>query len=432
MGGGLTILFTNIWLQQYSGSEVVTRDLAVGSLRRGHRPIIYTPAIGPVAHELIDKGIAVVDDLRLVAEPPDVIHAHHVIPCAEAIIRFPEVPVVNVCHAFAHWLEAPAHFPQVGAYVAVDEACRDRLVHTEGIDPARVVVLPNAVDMSRIPPRARSLAERPRRAVAFGKATLVAQIRAACEALSIEFATIGPHAGREVAHPERELVGFDLVFASARAALEGLCCGCAVIVCDERGSAGLVTPDNFAALRANNFGLRSLTTPVSTEGLIEQVRRYDPDDARRVCERARREADLEKVLDAFDLLYGQVMSGARASPVRRDAHEAAVARFLHAYLPRRPNDPRWPWLAERQVLDGRIAELESRLADAARELEQRSVAGRAAAELERARTDLRAAELEQARTDLRAAEQRLAIIKRSRLLKLGRWLRRFRGLPLPY
>jgi len=193
-----------------------------------------------------------------------------------------------------------------------------------------------------------------------------------------------------------------------------------------------VTPDNFAALRANNFGLRSLTTPVSTEGLIEQVRRYDPDDARRVCERAGREADLEKVLDAFDLLYAQVMSGARASPVRRDAHEAAVARFLHAYLPRRLNDPRWPWLAERQVLDGRIAELESRLADAARELEQRSVAGRAAAELERARTDLRATELERARTDLRATEQRLAIIKRSRLLKLGRWLRRFRGLPLPY
>src|SRR5262249_36289469 len=160
-------LFTNIWLEHYAGSEVVTRDVALGALRRGHRPIVYTPSIGPFAQELTARGIAVVDDLRMVAEAPDVIHAHHAIPCAEAIMRFPEVPVVNVCHAFEHWLEAPAPFPQVGVYVAVDEACRDRLVHTQGIDPARVVVLPNAVDLSRVPARPRPLPDRPRRAVAF-------------------------------------------------------------------------------------------------------------------------------------------------------------------------------------------------------------------------------------------------------------------------
>jgi hypothetical protein len=407
MGGGLTILFTNIWLEHYAGSEVVTRDLAIGSLRRGHRPIVYTPAIGPVAQEMINKGIAVVDDLRMVAEAPDIIHAHHVVPCAEAIIRFPEVPVINVCHAFAHWLEAPAHFPQIGAYVAVDDACRDRLVHTEGIDPARVIVLPNAVDLSRVPARPQPLPERPRRAVAFGKAAPLGQVGAACEALSIEFTAIGLHVGREVAHPERELVEFDLVFASARGALEGLCCGCAVIVCDTRGSAGLVTSENFAALRARNFGVRSLTAPVSVEGLIAEVRRYDSEDARRVSERARHDADLERLLDAFDALYDKVISAARASPVRREAHEAAVARFLHAYLPRLPRDPRWPWLAEREALNERIAQLERHLAESERASET-------------------------TRTDLRAVEHTLAMIKRSRLLKLGRWWRRLRGLPQLY
>jgi hypothetical protein len=425
MGGGLTILFTNIWLEHYNGSEVVTRDLAIGSLRRGHRPIVYTPAIGASAQEMIDKGIAVVDDLRRVAEAPDIIHAHHVVPCAEAIIRFPEVPVVNVCHAFAHWLEAPAHFPQIGAYVAVDDACRDRLVHTEGIDPARIVVLPNAVDLSRVPARPQPLPDRPRRAVAFGKAAPVAEIRAACEALSIELTAIGMQVGREAAHPERELVEFDLVFASARAALEGLCCGCAVVVCDARGSAGLVTSENFAALRAKNFGIRSLGLPIAVDGLIEQVRRYDREDASRVCERARRDADLERLLDAFDRLYDQVISAARTSPVRREAHEAAVAGFLHAYLPRRPNDPRWPWLVERDALVERIAQLESRLAESEHRREQ--------SRNETAEARAGAATLQsQAAQSAAQLEQTIAMIKRSRLLKLGRWLRRLTGMRLPY
>jgi hypothetical protein len=149
MADQLTILLTNIWLVAPAGSEVVVRDIALGLLRRGHRPIVYTPAIGPFADELTHRGISVISDLRDLAEAPNIIHAHHSIPCGEAIIRFPDVPAIFVCHSFEHWAEAPVHFPQIGAYVAVDEACRDRLVHREAITPDKVVVLHNAVDLRR-------------------------------------------------------------------------------------------------------------------------------------------------------------------------------------------------------------------------------------------------------------------------------------------
>ncbi len=421
MAGPLTILFTNIWLDTYAGSEAVVRDLALGSLRRGHRPIVYTPELGKVAHELRGNGIAVCDDLRLIAEAPDIIHAHHAIPCAEALMRFPDVPAINVCHAFEIWIEAPAHFPQIGAYVAVDEACRDRLVHMHGIDPARVVVLPNAVDLRRVPPRPRPLSQRPRRAVAFGKASAAAQIRSACQALSIDFETIGSQVGREIPDPENELVKFDLVFASARAALEALCCGCAVIACDTRGMAGLVTSGNFSALRAKNFGVRSLTEPLTVERLIEEVSRYDREDTAAVCERARHEANLEGLLDAFEALYAEVLSGARRPPMSKAAHEAAVGQFLHDYLPRRPRDPRWPWLNERETLRGRVQDLENQLADAAHQLELHRAEARDATAL-----------VEKMRMEMQLASNELAKIKRSRLLKFRRWLRRIRGLPTPY
>ena len=381
MSRSLTILFTNIWLERHAGSEVVLRDLALGAQRRGNRPIVYTPTIGPFAQHLTRRGIAVVDDLRRIAEAPDVIHAHHVIPCGEAIIRFPGVPAIDVCHSFDHWVEAPAHFPQVTNYVAVDEACRDRLVHAHGIDPARIVTLYNAVDLTRIPPRPRPLPQRPRRAAVFSKAAAAAPaIRAACAALSIELATLGPQAGREIDDPERHLVEFDLVFASARAALEGLCCGCAVIACDGRGLAGMVTSENFAALRTKNFGLRSLVRPVTAQALIDEIGRYDCEDARVVGERARREADLDDLLDAFAKLYAEAIEARRAAPASPAAHAEAVTRFLREYLPRL-GDPRWESLAEREAFAER----------------------------------------------LRALEAELAFVNRSRLFKLGRWLRRLRA-----
>src|SRR5262249_9840981 len=193
------------------------------------RPLVYSPTLGEIAAELDSRGIVVIDDLRKLAEPPDVIHAHHTIPCGEALIRFPQTPAVYVCHAFTLWMEAPAHFPQIATYVPVHEPTRPRLVQAEGIEPTRVRVVPNGVDLQRIPPRPYPPAVQPRRAVVFGKASVVAPtIRQACEVLGIELQVIGQPVGREIAHPEQELVTFDLAFASARAALESLCCGCAV------------------------------------------------------------------------------------------------------------------------------------------------------------------------------------------------------------
>lgn len=365
-----TILITNIWLASLAGTEVVVRDLALGLLRRGHRPIVYSPTLGGVAEEIAARGVSVIDDLRRLGEAPDIIHAHHSIPCAEALIRFPDVPAIYVCHAFNHWAEAPVHFPQIGAYVAVDEACRDRLVHTEGIDPQRVLMLHNAVDLARIPPRPAGLSKRPLRAAAFGKAAALAEPRTACEQIGIRFDAIGAAAGRISGDPERELVNYDLVFASARSALEALCCGCAVIVCDSRGIAGLVTSQNFQALRAMNFGLRSLGDAATVKRCLQEIARYDPADAARVAERARADADLGKLLDAFELLYDEVLTGARRPTMTAAAQAHAVARFLHDNLPRTPGDARWPWLAERDNLQREVEARGQQAAALARRLDE--------------------------------------------------------------
>lgn len=377
MSNRLTILLASMGLAEAAGTEVVVRDLGLGLLRRGHRPIVYSPSVGEFAKSITARGVPVIDDLRLLREAPDIIHAQHLIPCGEALFRFPETPAVFVCHGFASWQAAPAHFPQIGVYVAVDDACRDRLVQSEGIDPQKVIVLRNAVDLSRVPARPAPLAPRPARALAFGKAAAVPELWSACDRLGLRLEAIGRARGNVRDYPEQELVQYDLVFASARSALEAICCGCAVIVCDPRGFAGLVTSKNYERLRKLNFGLRSLGEAVSVQRCIDEIGRYDPDDALAVSARARDDADLEKLLDNFELLYREVYDGSRKPVVTPDARNAAEARFLHDNLPRRPGDGRWPAMAEQdkllrdnntltrhiEALRARLSSVESRLAE---------------------------------------------------------------------
>lgn len=358
----LIILITNIRLANRGGSEVAVRDLARGLLRRGHRPIVYSPLLGDMAKELASQGVATINDLRNLAETPDLIHAQHAVPAAEALIRYPFTPAIFVCHSFSKWVEAPVFFPQIGAYVAVDEACRDRLVHVSGIESSRVVIVPNAVDLRRVPLRPNPLPRRPKLALAFGKAAPVPEIKAACDHLGIGFNAIGYSVNRVEVNPEKELVKADLVFATARAALEALCCGCAVVICDYRGMAGMVTTRNFDSLRILNFGARSLGDAVSFDGLLRALENYDAVDAGVVSERARAEADFEQTLDRFETLYSEILTGKRKPDITTGAHERATARFLNEYLPRQPSDRRWPWTIERERLERRVVKLEARLA----------------------------------------------------------------------
>ncbi len=91
---GLCVLITNAFIKDWSGSELYVRDVAIELIKRGLKPIVYSPRIGELAEVLRRKSIPVVNDLNSISVKPDLIHGQHHLETMTALSRFPETPAV--------------------------------------------------------------------------------------------------------------------------------------------------------------------------------------------------------------------------------------------------------------------------------------------------------------------------------------------------
>lgn len=330
----MRILFTNHALDARAGTELYVLDLARHLLRRGHTASAFSRRLGPVAEELRREGVEVVDDLGALRRAPEVLHGHHHPETMAALLHFPSLPALYVCHGAVPWVERPPLFPRIRRYIAVDEPTRERIATCAGASDDRgdlIVEILNFVDLERFRPRA-PLPDRPRRALVFSNYTSEANylpaVRAACQARGIPCDVAGFSSGAPAGRPEALLPGYDLVFAKGKAALEALAVGCAVVLCDAQGIGPLVTPEEVDRLRRLNFGFRTLTAPHTAEALVAQVERYDPLAAAAVSRRVREVAGIEPVVERYESLYEAIVAEQAASRPDPEAEGRAAARYL--------------------------------------------------------------------------------------------------------
>jgi hypothetical protein len=254
-----------------------------------------------------------------------------------AVLRFPGVPAIFVCHDRTSCHDQPPQHPRLLAHVAVDDNCRERFAESR-VDPTRVRVIPNAVDLARFRPRL-PLPPRPRRALLFShyaaEHTHLPPVREACARAGLELDVVGNASGQPRPRPEELLGNYDLVFAKARCALEAMAVGCAVVLCDHLGTGPLVRASDWRALREFNFGRRTCAKPLTADCLFAEVARYDAPDAAEVCRLTRTRAGVEHTADAFLALYGEVIREQSAAPPDPDAEARAAAGFLARTLSQR-------------------------------------------------------------------------------------------------
>jgi len=200
----------------------------------------------------------------------------------------------------------------------------------------------NFVDLARFRPRS-PLPAVPRRALVFSNQasdrTFLPAVREACLRFGIAVDVAGAAAGLATDRPEALLPAYDLVFAKARAALEALAVGAAVVLCDQTGAGPLVTSQNVEQLRPLNFGVRALRDPLDPALLAKQIERYDPVDAAEVSRRIRAAAGIEGAVDHLLTIYDQVLAEHRqnGNPPQEEESRAAAEylQWLNPYLEER-------------------------------------------------------------------------------------------------
>lgn len=317
---------------EIGGVQRYERDLASWLLANGHLPVIYVTQLGDAARRLDAMTIPVVDDLRMITGPVDVIHGDSAVETMAALLHFPNTPAIFVCHGWETMGRTTPRFPRILRYVAVDDTCADRLLTRAGIPPERISVLLNGIDVDAFVQRER-LPPKPRRAVVFGnlahELTFLPAIREACRRANLEMDVISAAAGTAVTNPESILGNYDLAFAKAKCAMEAMACGLAVIVVGESGVGGLVRSDNFDRMRRLNFGIRTLQKPMTAETLLAELALYDADDARAISDRSRRTASTADLHESLLSAYQSVIGEHAATAIDPIEESRAAAAFLH-------------------------------------------------------------------------------------------------------
>ena len=324
---GLHVLITNIVLWPPSGTVLYVRDLALELQRRGHTPVVFSSMAGGVAEELRGAGIAVTDRLADVRDTPDIIHGHHHAPTLVAIERWPSVPAIHVCHDHRSWNGRTPIHPNIHRHFGVSRLCVQRLL-ADGVPEGDALLLLNFVDTARFLPRS-ALPERPRRALVFSNyaaadSHLPAVIQA-CRQAGLELDVVGAGVGRIAGRPELLLPQYDIVFAKAKAAMEAMAVGTAVILCDFSGVGPMVTSTDFEALRPLNFGFETLRDPLEPEPIRREIARYDPQDAARVRDLLRARAGLGPAVDSLIRIYEEAIAGHRSGWSRSTRRSRARA-----------------------------------------------------------------------------------------------------------
>jgi hypothetical protein len=172
------------------------------------------------------------------------------------------------------------------------------------------------------------LPAKPERAAVFAeKPSHLPAVREACRAWLLSLDEFGAGTNREAPDAEETLGSYDLIFATSRRALEGLACGCAVILADHRGFAGLVTMDSVEAWYRANFSEEVLTDATSTPLLVDAIRSYDAASATRASDWIRQRAGIDAYLNQLERMYDSSIRAQRdnAVPIAKTLYEMADA-----------------------------------------------------------------------------------------------------------
>jgi hypothetical protein len=309
----MRILLTNHEMQQRTGTELLTEELAFGLRARGHEVAVFTWNPGALAERINDGGVPVVADPRGVPFAPELIHGQHHLTTMAALTAWPEVPGLYFCHGVRPFDEQPPRHPRLRRYLSMAAINNGWLAATAGVAPDCVATVPNWFDPARFRETADESVAAAGRAALFsnriGPGPLFDVLAAGCAQQGMGLVGIGRGFGSATEFPETELPKYTVVFATGRSALEAMACGCSVIPLDAVAGLGtLVTPEDFDEQRDRNWCVYQHPVEVTAEAVAAQLARRSPASSAAVTRRVRAECTLDQAVRALEGHYAQIVA----------------------------------------------------------------------------------------------------------------------------
>jgi len=306
----VNILITNIEMDLPSGMVCYVFDLAIALKKEGFTVEIFTSKAGQTAAELIKCGINVVTKLNKLKHIPDVIHAQHNMVTVDALRKFKDTPAVFFLHDRYNRYNVPPVCAKILKYIAVDSFCLERLLYDCRIEKKYTGVIYNWVDTDKFLVRDQ-YALKPSTALVFSNYATPDNhykiIKEACDRCGIKLDAAGKGMGHSIFNPEKVLLNYDFVFAKAKAAMESLATGAAVILCDFAGMEKIAAPFNFEYLQKYNFGRKILTRPITVDNIVEEIKKFNADENRLNAILIRDNSSFKKILPQIIELYKEII-----------------------------------------------------------------------------------------------------------------------------
>jgi hypothetical protein len=301
----MRILITNECLDQRAGSDSHVRDLARALYARGHFVFTYSSDLRQGPRLLENDPIVVATDLEALRFKPDIIHARHHLDALTAVMALPGVPAVHHCVGPASRVVLPIH-PRIHRYIAPSVGIA-KWIMKQDVAEGRLDILYNPIDPLRFT-RVRSPAPRPRQVLIYDDqlrpdSPSVTIVQQAADELGLEFGLIGRHLGRVINNPEVELLDYDIVCASGRAALEAVACGCVVFPIDHTHFGEMIDETNFDLVRQMDFSLDDEAPSLSKDAVIDAFTGYTASNVAALAAKVRATCDLASYAEKTEAVY---------------------------------------------------------------------------------------------------------------------------------
>ena len=284
-----------------SGVPTYTLTMYNELVRRGHDVLVYSLLSGALARKM-----NAVDSLKGI-EAPDVILAQHRTCAIKLKNAFPNVPMILLTHGIEPEEEQPPRIA-IDYYIPVNEQNAENLI-SQYVDPDKIEIIRDFIDTEEFRPTKPLAEDKPRVLFIsnYKKWRAWQDLTRACSALGLKFQAVGAPYGRS-RNVAETINNADLVVTWGRGILEAMSCGRPAISYNKRMGAGYITPEVYMENRTYNLGgVRSRYT-FNFDELIEEIKKYNPEDGAVNRELIMKYHDSRKCVDQIEEVIKQCLT----------------------------------------------------------------------------------------------------------------------------